>query len=228
MKTLFKLFLLTFAVLIGLNMNAQSATSSSFGSNDGEGGLTFGVKAGVNFAGTSGKGAEDYDGKTGFNAGVFMEYTLPMNVYFMTGLDFSMKGAKFEETDGTEKYKETYSPMYLQLPIHAGYRVAITDGINVGVHFGPYLAYGIGGKSKYEYTDSDYPEDNEKEEEDFFGSEDKGGFKSFDFGLGFGADVDIDKFRVGLGYDFGLTNIGRNKDFPVKNRNFFINVGYKF
>ncbi|MFV0467432.1 MAG: porin family protein [Dysgonomonas sp.] len=222
MKPIFKFPFLALAIVLGTNANAQTTTSGN-----GEGVLNYGVKVGVNFAGFNGKGAKDLDGKVGFNAGVFAEYTLPTNLYFLTGLEISAKGAKAEIEEDGGKYKETYSPTYLQLPIHAGYKLGLSDNITLGLHAGPYLAYGIGGKSKEEYTSDG---DTEKNETDFFGSKEKGGAKSFDFGVGLGANVDINQFRIGLGYDMGLSNIDRSEESEahLKNRNFFINVGYKF
>lgn len=222
MKAFFKLSLLAVVIVAGINANAQSS-----GISNEESLLSFGVKAGVNFAGFNGKGAKELDGKIGFNAGVFAEYTLPTNLYFLTGLDVSFKGAKFEIKEEGDKYKETYSPIYLQLPIHAGYKLGISDNLTLGVHAGPYLAYGIGGKYKAEETING---ETEKDDADFFGSEEKGGAKSFDFGLGLGVDADVKQFRIGLGYDLGLSNFDRNEDGDahLKNRNVFVNVGYRF
>lgn len=225
MKNLLKLSFLALILAIGLNANAQGASSNLYSSN-GEEGLSFGIKAGVNFAGFSGKGAKDLNGKIGYNVGVFAEYTLPASIYVLTGLDFTAKGAKIEEKDDGDMYKVTYSPLYLQLPIHIGYKVVLAENINLGIHAGPYLAYGIGGKVKMKYTSSE--RDTEKEDENFFGSEKDGGFKSLDLGLGFGADLEFGKYRIGLGYDLGLSNIGRDKDYPIKNKNLSINIGYKF
>lgn len=219
MKTIFKLSLVALAVVLGTSVNAQTTSSN------GQGVLQYGVKAGVNLAGFNGKGAKELDGKIGFNAGVFAEYTLPTNLYFLTGLEISAKGAKREEKDGGYKYKETYSPIYLQLPIHAGYKLGLSDGIILGLHAGPYLAYGIGGKAKFEESMSG---ETEKDEIDFFGSKEKGLAKSFDFGVGLGANVEANQFQIGLGYDLGLSNISNEDDADLKNRNFYINIGYKF
>lgn len=220
MKTFFKLSLLALSVIVGANANAQTTSTTE------QGVLSYGVKAGINFAGFNGKGADGLDGKVGFNVGVFAEYTLPTNLYFLTGLDISQKGAKVEMEEDGESSKNTYSPVYLQLPIHAGYKFSLSDNITLGLHAGPYLAYGIGGKVKEEYT---FDGETEKEEMDFFGSKEKGGAKSFDFGIGLGANVDVNQFQVGMGYDLGLTNIDRYEaDAHLKNHNFFINIGYKF
>jgi hypothetical protein len=197
-------------LLIGAKVSAQSAGSESS--------LSFGVKAAAVLSELYGDGAKDLDGKFGFGAGLFVEYTLENNVYFLSGLELVSKGAKVKD----EGYKITLSPLYLQLPVHAGYKIGLSEYLDLGLHAGPYLAYGIGGKMKYEY-------DGKSEKEDFFGSEEEGGCKSFDLGLGIGADLILSKsFRLGLNYDLGLTNISRDKDNAVKNRHFSISVGYSF
>lgn len=208
MKAIIKSSILVCVLLIGANVSAQSEDSWAFG-----------VKAAATFAGFYGDGAKDLDGKFGFGAGLFVEYTLENNVYFLSGLELASKGAERKEKD----FKYTASPLYLQLPVHAGYKIGLSESVDLALHAGPYLAYGIGGKSKYE-------EDGDKEEVDFFGSEKEEGNKSFDWGLGAGADLILSKsFRLGLNYDLGLTNISRgDKKYPVKNRNLSISIGYSF
>lgn len=184
--------------------------------NNKEAAFSAGIKGGMNLSTLGGKGVDGLDPKIGFNVGIFMEYTLPSDVYFLSGFEFTMKGAKYKEG----RYKETANPIYLQLPIHIGYKTMHANNISLGIHAGPYFAYGIGGKIKAENG-------SQKEEIDFFGGEGEGA-KSFDFGLGTGIDLDINRFRIGIGYDFGLNNIGRNSDSSVRNQNVYVQVGCKF
>lgn len=136
MKTLLKLSFLAFAILIGINASAQSATSTMYSYNGRESGLSFGIKAGVNISGFTGDDAELLRvrrDRTGFNVGIFMEYTSSSNLYSLTGLELTTKG------------EDNYTITYLQLPIHIGYKIGFTDNIYLGSHLGPYLAYGFGG-----------------------------------------------------------------------------------
>ncbi|MFV0328722.1 MAG: outer membrane beta-barrel protein [Dysgonomonas sp.] len=188
MKTLLKLSFLAFAILIGINAGAQSATSTMYSYNGIERGLRFGIKAGVNISGFTGDNTESLrvsSDQTGFNVGIFMEYTSSSNLYFLTGLDYTTK---------TEE-------VYLQLPIHIGYKIGLTDNINLGYHLGPYLAQSLTGGD-------------------------------LDLGLGLGMDLYISKFRIGMGYDWGLTDTyytyNNGEESGFKNRNFSINIGYTF
>lgn len=192
MKTTFKTCLVAIALLIGINTYAQDKP------------ITFGVKAGVNLSNVSG----DVDGskaKIGFNAGVTLDYGFTPDIYLLTGLELTTKGLK---EDGASA-----NLMYLQLPVHVGYKLSVADATKIVFHAGPYVAYGIGGKTGGV---------------DSFG---KNRFDTFDFGLGLGVGAEFGKIGVGLGYDFGLVNIidtdligGAN----VKNMNAYLTLGYKF
>jgi len=209
MKTI-KAILFSVIILFSLNATAQDIP------------LRFGVKAGANLSTFTGD-LDDLDAKFGFNIGVTVDYSITENIYLSSGLEFTNKGAKaeydFRPVDG-DKYDVTMTANYLQLPIHIGYKLPISEGVIINFHGGPYLAYGIGGKTKFEYG-------NKTEKENTFGDD---GFKRFDFGLGLGAGVEFGNINVGLGYDFGLVNIADDDDddISVKNGNAYLTVGYKF
>ncbi len=214
MKTILKTSLIAIALLLGISANAQEKP------------LTFGVKAGMNISNFSGDG--DSDSKFGFNAGVTVDYALSSDLYLLSGLELTTKGAK-DEVSATvsgiyAKTKFTATPMYLQLPVHVGYKLTVTEATKIVFHAGPYIAYGIGGKVKTEVSTNASGKDvSDENKEDFFGDE---GAKRFDFGVGLGAGVEFGKIGVGLGYDFGLTKLydeGNNK-----NMNAYLTVGYKF
>jgi hypothetical protein len=193
MKAIIKSSILICMLLIGANVSAQS-----------EGNWAFGLKAAAGFAQLYGDDAKGLDGKFGYGAGLFVEYTLENNVYFLSGLELAFKGAK----EGSM----TASPIYLQLPVHVGYKIGLSESVDLALHAGPYLAYGIAGKMK----DTGY-------EEDFFDD----GTKRLDLEVGAGADLILSKsVRLGLSYDLGLTKIFEGSD--IKNRNFFISIGYNF
>ena len=178
--------------------------------------VSFGVKAGMNLSEIQ---KLDDDVKVGFNVGVTAELALPSNFYLMSGLEFTTKGAKGKEQvlnpSSGAKSKATYNAMYLQLPIHAGYKLNLTPGTKLVFRAGPYLAYGVGGRIKW---------DNKSlGEMDFFNDN----TNRFDFGIGGAVGVEfINKINVSLGADQGLTKIF--KDTKMKNRCAYISVGYKF
>lgn len=213
MKKIFKACLLAAILLVGINVNAQDCP------------VTFGVKAGANLSNFGGD-VNDTDAKFGFQAGVTVEYALSEGFFLQSGLEFTTKGAKSNMMvvqDGiSTKVKSTFNPMYLQLPVHAAYKVNVAENIKIVFNAGPYIAYGVGGKIKAETK-----VDNVKvsADENIFS---KDNFKRFDVGLGGGVGAEFGKIGVNLGYDFGLANINQNNGGKVRNQNAYLTLGYKF
>lgn len=195
--------------------------------------LTFGVKAGMNVSSVNGKGTDDADAKIGFNVGVTADYAITENIYLLTGLEFTTKGAKYsdilmEELEEVVKGDLTFNPMYLQLPIHIGYKYALNDAVTLVAQAGPYFAVGVGGKATAKAT---ILGKEIKDKANIFGSGDEDlDYKRFDFGLGLAFGVEYQKFNVKAGYDFGLVNYAPNTsgNFKTRNGNFYVTLGYHF
>jgi len=171
---------------------------------------TFGVKAGANLASFNGDIPKtNYVFKYQF--GVTADLALTENFYIVTGLDFQTKGTK-SKPRGSSNVK--YNPIYLQMPIHAAYKFDIAPKTRFVVEAGPYLAYGIGGKMKEDGRKMNMFKDNR--------------FKRFDLGLGAGVGVELNKFVIKGGYDFGLLDVCDVKGVKARNHNGYITVGYHF
>lgn len=181
--------------------------------------ISWNAKVGMNMSNFTGD--MDTDMKIGFNVGVGMEYQFSDIWSIQPSLMLSQKGGKYDKDGESIKY----NPMYLEIPVLAAARFAVTDNQNIVVKAGPYFAFGIAGKAKYEF-------DGETEKGDFFGDgDDQLGGKRFDCGIGVGVAYEIGKFFVGLDGEFGFTNVVDFKADGVsnpKNMNFSIGVGYKF
>ena len=128
----------------------------------------------------------------------------------------------------------TLNACYLELPVMAAYRISLPS-TNVVLNAGPYLAYGLNGKYKFEAGE-------EEMKTNIFG---KDAFKRFDCGLGVGVAFEFGKFIAGIDANFGLANIapsGKDNDQPnmevadvkfdkgtkIHNIAAHITVGYKF
>jgi len=205
-----KVLLIAVCAILSLTASAQRATSSSssfFSTEKADQPVTFGVRVGGNLSTMTGD-IDDVKSRFGFNVGVNVDIPLLQSLYLQTGLYATQKGCK---GDG---YDMKMNPLYLEIPVLASYRYNFSDATQLQVNFGPYMAYGISGKFKYE-----------GHEEDFF---DDGGAKKFDAGLQIGAGVTVSKFYIGCAYQFGLTNISDSDDGDMKNSNFMFNIGYNF
>lgn len=207
----------------------------------------FGVRASLNLSNVQNKydgevgGGEsksdyeyDFKNRVGFNIGVIYDWGISESFYIQPGLYFTTRGAKLKESEEDYKYEQKWNLNYLQLPILASYRIALSDNVKWHINAGPYVAVGVGGKVKWEET---YDGETDKGDYKAFGTadedsdEEKGGLKRFDAGLSFGTGVSIDKFYIGLTYDLGLVNAADKdvwKDYKMRNRNFSIGVGYNF
>lgn len=218
MKTI-KLLLVATLILAGVSLKAQDNP------------FTFGVKAGVNMSSVTG----DDDGtkvRFGYNIGVTVDYAINQDWYILSGLQYTTKGTNLDKIGSI---KPSMHAAYLQLPIHAAYKLEVAPETKLVFHAGPYLAYGINGKSKLGLNDD--------VEVDIEGIEDLEGlvnsllnkktntfdtFKRFDAGLGLGIGAEFGKIALDLGWDFGLVNIVDKGDGTIRNANAYLTVGYKF
>lgn len=184
--------------------------------------LNLGVKGGVNMSNFYGDELDDQNVKIGFHVGLAADYEFAYNSAIQTGLFFTTKGAKYSESIGDASADFTVNPMYLQLPVHYAYKLDVTPGTRIVFHAGPYVAYGIGGKSKLSGSLGDWDGGTEW---DVFGDD---GFKRFDAGLGLGVGAEFGPILLDLGWDMGLVNIADSNSGDIKNQNAYLSVGYKF
>ncbi|MBN1926127.1 MAG: PorT family protein [Prolixibacteraceae bacterium] len=110
---------------------------------------SFAVLGGINLQNLNGKDADgnklENDMIIGFHAGVNVQLPVAPQFYFQPGLMFSTKGA--ENTEGV--LSGTYNLSYVELPLNFVYKAPVGIGYFM-LGFGPYVAYGIGGKATYE------------------------------------------------------------------------------
>lgn len=151
------------------------------------------------------------DPKVGFTVGMRAEYVLPecRGVFVNAGLEYTMKGARQRVPGVIDDMVGLGAtgiarPMYLQLPIHVGYRYDVLEDLGVYADFGPYFAVGTNGKYRLKF-------DNFATDvaENFFNS-DKAPYEiqRWDFGLGFrlGAEY-AHHYNFQLGCDWGVTDM---------------------
>ena len=167
--------------------------------------VSWNAKVGMNMSNITGDA--DTNMKVGCKVGFGAEYAFSETWSVQPSLMLTSKGYK---VDGLK-----CNPMYLELPVLAAARFAVTDNQNVVVKAGPYFAVGVAGKYKLDGVDK---------KEDVFGDN---GWKRFDAGLGVGVAYEIDRIFIDLTGEFGLTKIASGDGAP-KNMNFSIGLGYKF
>ncbi len=190
-----KIFSLAVVAVVALSASAQN--------------IQLGIKGGLNASNLS--NINDTEAKIGFNAGVTADYQLAESLYVLSGLEYTTKGAEISIPGSIQDYTSTLS--YLQLPIHAGYKMSIADNTRLVLHAGPYLAYALSAKTKAGSEKTNVINDTNR----------------FDAGLGGGAKVELGKISVGLGVDYGLTTVNKDTEGgKSRNMNASLSVGYKF
>ncbi len=220
-----------FSLILLFTMSGAVTFAQGFGETK----VSFAVLGGVNLQNLNGK---DMTGKKlendmliGYHAGVNLQLPVAPEFYFQPGLMFSTKGAK--NTVGS--LTSTYKLSYVELPLNFVYKAAVGNGYFM-LGFGPYVAYGIGGKAIYEGGPAKVEMDIE------FKSEVNAGdplttvyVKPFDAGanLFFGYELPAGLFMQ-LNTQLGLLDINpKDNRLPdneslLKNTGYGISLGFRF
>jgi hypothetical protein len=225
MKT--KLISLIAILLISVTVaNAQGTDKSK---------LSFAILGGVNLQNLTGT---DFTGDkltndmlVGYHIGVNAQIPIVPEFYFQPGLLFSTKGAKTT----TGSLTSTYKLSYVELPLNFVYRGLLGSGYVI-VGFGPYVAYGIGGKVVTKGGDVSLDTDIE-----FTNTVEVGDpllttyFKAFDAGGNVFAGYEMaGGLFAQMNAQLGMLKINpedkriTNDETSVKNTGFGFSVGYRF
>lgn len=228
-KTLFALALTT--AFIG-NADAQLLY--------GQGGLNL-----SNISNSNDGGSEDNAVLPSFNAGLMARFGLSKIVDLESGILFTGKGAKAETTfnGGADYVKAKFNPLYIEVPLNLVVNLPFGENNNTGlfVYGGPYLAVGVGGKSKLETKIGALTTNSERDikfnnDDPFTSGQEDAAYdklKRFDAGLNFGAGLDLKSVIIKANYGLGLTKIGstqenNNADDKNKYRVFSLSLGIPF
>ena len=196
-----------------------------------------GIKAGLNLSTMTYKDNEetysdDFKSNPGFHAGITAEFGASNMLSFETGLLYTTKGFKASEKENlmgaTFEYEAVRTLNYLEIPLLAKANFNLGGATLYGTA-GPYVAMGISGQDKLTFK---FDGETETETEDIkWGSdEENDDLRPLDYGLSFGAGVEIGSIQLGASYGLGLANISayRADDDVAKNRVLSVSVGYKF
>lgn len=210
MKTIFRLLLLTVLQLFFIPTIIAQDQVVTFGVRVGGNASIFGAKLDkANLA--------SVDSKFGFMAGATVDFAFSENAYLLTGVDFATKGL----TEHRQGHEESVDAMYLNMPVHFGYKVKTDYQPTLILRGGPFIGYGLGGNRESK---------SQGVKTDTFQSEGYG-FKKFDYGLGIGIGTEIPMENGALviegGFNYGLPDISEAKE-KIRTRDVFLTCGYKF
>jgi hypothetical protein len=180
------------------------------------------IQGGLNLANitTTNSGATQKNNLlTTFNAGIMARSNKNEPIALEAGLLLEGRGAKSDYyiTSSTDDnyIKSKFNPLYLEVPVNLIVRIPLEGKSNIFINAGPYLAMGIGGKSKVETKmlgsvnnstydikfNNDDPTTSQQENARY----DR--LKRFDYGLNIGAGVDFKKVLIKVNYGYGLAKI---------------------
>jgi len=175
----------------------------------------FGIRAGMNVSNVSAD-LDDMDiptdSRAGIQLGVMGGVPLSGNLHLNGALLFNQKGFSVDLL-GVEA-RNSFN--YLEVPLNLQYKAELA-AVKLFVEGGPYFAYALGGTSKI----------GDEEEKIEWGSS-GGELKRIDSGVGIGAGIEISKFRVGVNYNLGISDLSNDDEEELKNGVFGINVAYFF
>lgn len=189
-----------------LTANAQ-LTFKAFGKD-----VSYGIRGGLTSSYFTNN--DNSDGKMGWCFGV--DFTVPLekvskNFSIQPSVLFVSKGDVLSQDGdvGGGDYANTevtINAVYMEIPIMAAYKIRLGRKFHITLNTGPYMALGLGGKSKLETnaTINGSP---------ISGGFEKGTFESckrFDYGWAFGIRYGFFKtFSFGVQMDLGLCNTAK-------------------
>lgn len=194
------------------------------------------VEGGINYSDLRNWKYGDF--KFGYYGGINTDVYIQKKLFLFSGISLINKGVKYRNStigslpdygygyedededinnNSSKTYHVTMNPVYLQIPLHIGYRIQTTRLFSIMFSGGMYFAYGIGGKTKG-YEDSIYNKENFSY--NYFKYNNR-----LDIGVGSRIGVEYDKFGLNVGYDFGLTKVHKTAD--TKNHNLILTLSYK-
>ncbi|MGI9038235.1 MAG: porin family protein [Gemmatimonadota bacterium] len=180
-----------------------------------------GIKGGLIVSDLSATEEQELEGtksKTGFGFGAFLQVQIAGALSVQPEALYLNKGVKGDTGSGELELS------YIQVPILVQYHISTASGLSPRVYLGPTIAFETGCEiSGFDIEGGEAEANCERVDVDT---------KSADFGLVFGAGVDVPAGRfVVTGdarYDLGVTNLDDSgADGSVKNRawEFFLGVG---
>ena len=153
-----------------------------------------------------------------FNVGILGRLPVADMFSIESGLLLTGRGSKAETyfNGGNDYVKSRFNPLYLEVPLNAVVKIPLGGKeTNVFFNAGPYVAMGIGGKSKRDSKIgplvSSSTSDIQFSNDDPFTSQQEDArydrLKRFDFGLNFGGGFQFQHVILKVNYGLGLAKI---------------------
>ncbi|GHT23699.1 hypothetical protein FACS189464_3810 [Bacteroidia bacterium] len=176
---------------------------------------------------------------SGFQGGVTGEFPLNESETFFLQVAATITSHGFQDNytqdlAGDKKASRKFNFYHIQVPVNAQYKLKV--GIpSIVFQAGPYFDYGLSGRQKYMLKDNVKTLNDNQKKLKYEDTSNQKIHSRFQYGIGVGAGVQVSRFQVMLGYNYGLSDLtfikknnGINYDTKLKNNQFFANFTFYF
>lgn len=162
--------------------------------------LRFGVKAGVNASNLYTEDVDDENMLIGFNIGLFAKVPVNRFLAIQPELYYTTKGAENTYNNTFVNGTAIFNVNYIELPL----LLVVNFTKNINIHVGPYAAYLISGKVSNESNASIFDFEDEIDTDDY---------NKIDAGIAAGVGLDFGAIGLGIRYNYGMANVGKEADY---------------
>ena len=219
-------FFLALLLISGIRANSQDT------------GISFGLRGGVNMQNINGKNLTgdklELNLVPRFNFGAVVGIPISPEFRFQTGVMYSAKGAKAKSDFLGLDMAAEYNISYIEMPFNFLYRPVLGNG-HFLLGFGPYVAYGFGGKAKFTVNNTSTEEKivftNEYQNINpydwkYFRHMDYGGNLFFGYELNSGLSLQLNT-QLGMA-KINSENTTFNNDLEFRNTGYGLSLGFNF
>ncbi len=176
-----------------------------------------------------------------FNAGILGRFGLSETVDLESGLLLTGRGSKAETyfNGGVDYVKAKFNPLYVELPLNLIVKIPLDKTSGIFFNAGPYVAVGVGGKSKTEsklgpLSASSSSSIKFSNDDPFTSQQDDAAYnklKRFDFGMNIGGGFQFEHLLLKVNYGLGFAKINSTESNNTVNdknkyRTLSVSVGF--
>jgi hypothetical protein len=125
---------------------------------------------------------------------------------------------------------------YIDVPVLLIYKCPVSENVQITFNAGGYIAFGQSGGGEIRHSKGSFNlnafDDFDSKDDSYFADFTVKGGNKLDYGLVAGIGLDISRFNISASYDLGIADVYDRypvtKDKNIKNRIFWIALGYNF
>lgn len=159
-----------------------------------------GIKGGVNLSNFFTQDIDDENALIGFNAGLFVKMPVAKSFSIQPELYYITKGSEVSYNNLFATGNARFRLSYLEMPVLLVWNI----NSNFNIHGGPCLAYLLNGAVSNTSSAPLF---------DFEKNIDINDYNKMDASIAVGAAIDIRKISIGVRYNYGVSTIGKERDY---------------